>query len=518
MLVDRTPYNIPYVPKYSETVEFFVWFKTMFKEKNKSAEFHFQLIDFVNRPDLMKSVSAVRGGSKSTTIGIYWLIFLIWKGHKQGLDEFNFILHIMDTATKSVAHFDRLLWNIENSEVKDVLEVKRAKVSKDGSILKIYNSKLDRTFTIAGLATGQNIRSMNIENKRPEIIICDDVENRDNTNTTENRETVRRWFYEDVQPAGIFGVTQIIFIGTPLHEDSLLRRFEKSETVPAIKFPIAEKFTGKEKPEEIISCWKDRFKPEYIIQSYKTAVDNGMKTSWFQEYMLQVTGVEDSIYKIEEIRYFKERLIDKIIGSLNLYLSIDLAISEKETAHFTSITVIGISSSHNWFVIDNIFGRFSIDEVLEHSFKFIFQYNIENLAMEQVNFQKAYKYIFEQRMFEYGLLLNIITFNKGAQNTKLTVFKSFAPIVNKGHFAIAEPNSDTEYAMTPREKRLKAFKEELIKEMEGVTEQQILAEYDDVLDSVAQLTQIKLEGGYAEAKYESFSSDDEPIHNPYAVD
>jgi phage terminase large subunit-like protein len=65
------------------------------------------------------------------------------------------------------------------------------------------------------------------------------------------------------------------------------------------------------------------------------------------------------------------------------------------------------------------------------------------------------------------------------KNSKLTVLKSFQPIVELGRFWI--PNDI-----------MKNFTEELIDEMSMITNDKILAKHDDLIDCIAQLTLIDI--------------------------
>jgi len=517
MLTKRTPYNMPYKPYYKETIEFFIWRETMFPEENKPAEFHFQLIDFLEKPNKHKSVSATRGGSKSTTIGIYWLLRLAWRGTKKGFDKpISFVLYTMDTATKVKSHFERLEYNILDSSYKNYIDITKRVISKDGCILELTFKDTGRTFTIAGLAMGQNIRSLNIKNKRPEVIICDDIENRDNTQDEEQRKKVADWFYKDVEPAGIIGVTEYIFIGTPLHKQALLIKQQESKKWLACKFPLCEDIKNVKGPEEIISCWEDRFPPKIIWEMYQNAKADKQLTSFMQEYMLSLDVEEESIFELVLPKY-NPSLRTTIARRTRRYLSIDLAVSEKSTAHYTAIAVIGLNWQMKKFLLDGNYGRWGIDDILENLFNMAIRWNIDGLIMEQVAFQRAYKYIIEQKMAEKGLFFEILTFNKTRENKKIEVFKAFATEVNDGKFVVPDYSEYDFKHQTIVDIRTKEFLDELIEnEMPFVTETAIYAEYDDLLDAVAQTTQVELEGGSLDdSEIDEYESDTIEYKNPY---
>ena len=92
------PYNKPYHPKHKDTIEFFVWFNTYFKEENKSASLHYQMVDHINGKSNRKCLECTRGASKSTLVGVYYLLYCVFKGKKFNHGDINFVIYIMDSV------------------------------------------------------------------------------------------------------------------------------------------------------------------------------------------------------------------------------------------------------------------------------------------------------------------------------------------------------------------------------------------------------------------------------------
>jgi hypothetical protein len=93
-IVPHHPYNKPYHPKHKDTLEFFAWFNSFFNEENKVAPMHFQMIDHINGKANRKCLECTRGASKSTLVGVYYLLYCVFKGRKFNHGEINFIIYI----------------------------------------------------------------------------------------------------------------------------------------------------------------------------------------------------------------------------------------------------------------------------------------------------------------------------------------------------------------------------------------------------------------------------------------
>jgi predicted phage terminase large subunit-like protein len=165
------------------------------------------------------------------------------------------------------------------------------------------------------------------------------------------------------------------------------------------------------------------------------------------------------------------------LEKLTYYISIDLAVSERTTADYTAISVIGVNENNHWFLIDGTYGRFKPDDTIDKLFFYVAKYRPYSVVFEGVAFQMAMKTFIQNEMVKRGIFFSIDMVRRNTQ--KLSVLKAFQPIVELGRFWI--PNDI-----------MKNFTEELLNEMRMVTNDKILARHDDLIDSIAQLTLINI--------------------------
>jgi len=79
---------------------------------------------------------------------------------------------------------------------------------------------------LIGWGKRKRLRGARFINRRPDLIICDDLEDDENIDSPEQREKDRRWFFKAVMKIG-GKYTVYVVIGTLLHYDSLLARLLK---------------------------------------------------------------------------------------------------------------------------------------------------------------------------------------------------------------------------------------------------------------------------------------------------
>ena len=498
MIVERKRYDEPYIPKHKETLKFFIWFNSFFKEENKSAEAHFQLVDHLLSKDKHKVVMCHRGLGKSA-LTKYNILRWLYLGKKPNFGEFDYILIIQDSVSMVESTFETLLALIEQSELNKILEIRKKRLGDDPT-LYIWHKELKKMFYLKGRGSGQSLRGTNIANKRPNIVILDDIENDEKHSTKESRTKLKNWFNNVVRPSINPNKYEFIFIGTPIHEDCLLLDLVRSKTWKAIVLPVAEDFPP-EDWSKLVTSWSDRFTPDYVREIYEDLKDQGKETSFYQEYMLQVTPKDDLLFNMENINYYDINDMKDKLGSLTYYVSVDLAVSEKSYADYTAISVVGIDENNNWFLVDGFFGRIKPDETIDKIFTFVARWNPYAVVLEKVAFQLSMKTFIQNEMVKRGKFFNLQMVSR--TKAKLAVFKALQPIVEMGRLWLPKTH-------------MKEFVDELKHEMSLVTNDSILAKHDDLLDSLTQLTLIDMI--YAEPisyEYDNSLVDNEQFVNPY---
>jgi predicted phage terminase large subunit-like protein len=481
MIIPRTRYDKEFLPSL-ETRKFFIWFNLYFKEDNKSAEAHYQMIEHINGKSKYKGIECSRGLAKSTLIGIYQLIYWAFIGKKPGLGKIDYVLYIMDTVTQVAGAFEQIIMILEeNDKLGEILEVRKSRLGDDPTIY-IYNKSLKHIMYIKGRGSSQKIRGTRIGGKRPNIIILDDIENDENVESKEARDKLRGWFFNAVLPAKDPNRFEIIFIGTPLHQDALLVNLLESDSWKFIQLPVAEELNEKiiKTGEGLISAWDDRFTPEYIREEYEMYKNTNRLTSFWQEMMLLITPKENMLFDVSKIRRYSTTSSQETLKSLTYYISVDLAVSEKDSADYTVIAVIGNNENNDWFLVDGYFGRIKPHITIDKIFEFVAMYKPYEVVLEKVAFQASMKTFIEKEMMKRGKFFNLNMISRPThKNSKLSVIKSFQPIVELGKFWIPDDYIET-------------FTTELLDEMKMITNEKILARHDDLIDAVSQLTLVNL--------------------------
>lgn len=171
-----------------------------------------------------RAIEAPRGHAKSTTFTFKDALHASAYGYK------HYILILSDSSEQSEGFLGDIKTEYEdNAAIKEDFGDLKGKVWKTSVIL------LDTGVKIEAIGSGKKIRGRRHKQWRPDLIILDDIENDENVNTLEQRKKLANWFYKAVSKAGDT-YTDIVYIGTLLHYDSLLAKVSKNPEYKSVKY------------------------------------------------------------------------------------------------------------------------------------------------------------------------------------------------------------------------------------------------------------------------------------------
>lgn len=162
------------------------------------------------------AIAAPRGEAKSTLVTQLFTLWTIIRAIK------HYPVIIMDSIDQAYPMLEAIKAELEfNPRLKnDFPEVcGQGRVWRMGTIVTANNIKV----TVAG--SGKKLRGLRHGPYRPDLVILDDIENDEMVRNPEQRDKLHDWLTKTVMPLGeAGGKTDIIYIGTILHYDSVLSR------------------------------------------------------------------------------------------------------------------------------------------------------------------------------------------------------------------------------------------------------------------------------------------------------
>lgn len=314
--------------------------------KYQTAPFQREMFHLSERTDVKRlCVMAFRGSGKSTILTLSLPIWAIL-----GEQQVKFVLILCHTRTQA----KQMLMNIKrelesNVLLKNDLGPFEEESDEWGSYALVFKQLGAK---IMAASTETSIRGLRHNEHRPQLIICDDIEDLNSVKTHEGRQKTYQWLTGEVVPSGDRD-TRIVVCGNYLHDDSILMRMERD---------IAEKKISSEfrryplKTEDGVVLWHGKYPTEVEVEEERKKV--GSAASWNREYLLRYLADEFQIIHPDWIREYTTT--PHVDNKRQVLIAVDLAISESDTACFTSIICALVSGYEGLFevrILPNVVNR-----------------------------------------------------------------------------------------------------------------------------------------------------------------
>lgn len=349
--------------------------------KHKTAPFQREIFKLTEKKGLkMCVISAFRGSAKSTICSMSFPIWAMITGQA----------HYVVIASQTQKQARQILKHIRDEFESNALlkndfgpfETESDQWGAYALNFKFYDARMQ------AVSLGESIRGSRHKHYRPDLIILDDIEDLDSTRTKEARDKSWQWFTSEIVPLGMLD-TRIMVLGNFLHDLSLVGRIIAQMQLGARdgewrRFPLLEE---NDKP-----VWPGMFPDMDTVEELRRAV--GDEVAWKREYLLEIIPDDWQIIHQEWIRFYDALPEEK---PHTIFISADLAISEKESADCTAIVT---AYAYNYgqgievyFMEDPINRRMNHPDTLE-AIKDLYRQHKEicsnvQILIEDVGYQRA---------------------------------------------------------------------------------------------------------------------------------
>ena len=206
---------------------------------------------------------------------------------------------------------------------------------------------------IEAYGKGSSIRGLSHKERRPKIVICDDLQDRDEMKGEAVPEGDWKWFMSDLYFLGKY--SRIFLISNNLGEKCIIERIFaakddlgfKCRRVSAIKV-----VDGKEE-----SAWPAKYTLQEIYKQREQFRRQGLLGIWLEEKMCLATSEETKTFKKKDRKYYVPALAMQIRGACNVDATLDPAYSKQPGSCLRAIVVKGIDKHNHWFILDVRYGR-----------------------------------------------------------------------------------------------------------------------------------------------------------------
>ncbi len=383
-----------------------------FDAPRPSPKFHEEMWEMCCSDAAKVAIAAPRGHAKSTAITFsYTLAELMFR-------ESSFVVIISATegmAQEYLGHIKREL--VENADLIAHFDV--GKIEKDTATDFVCQFKNGDSFRVIAKGAEQKLRGMLWRGKRPDLVICDDMEEDEQVMNRERREKFRSWFFNAVLPM-LARNGKIRVVGTILHLDSLLERLLQNEAWKTARYQAHDSNF-----ENIL--WPEMFSAEYFREKRREYVSEGNLQGYSQEYLNWPIDEENALFRKADFLPMKPEDWNR---NFNYYAAADFAISEKEKADYSVIIVAATDEEGYLYIVDRVKGRLDSQEIIEEMIGIQKRYQPDAFWVESEKIDKAIGPFLIDRMFKENTFINLI--KKSPTKDKIQRAQSIAARMKMG--------------------------------------------------------------------------------------
>ena len=381
-------------------------------------------------PGTRRAVAAPRGHAKSTNLTFKGTMHSTLYGYK------HYPIIISDSSEQAEGFLDNIRVEFEeNTAILEDFGVLAGSVWRSNVLLTKTNIKIE------AIGSGKKIRGRKHRNWRPDLIILDDVENDENVRTPEQRKKLKDWFDKAVSKCGD-DYTDIIYIGTLLHYDSLLAKTLTNPAYRSIKYKAVIQFS---QADDLWQQWETIFtdlsnddresEALAFFQAHKEAMLEGTQVLWGEKlsyYDLMVMRVsegeasfnseeqnepinpDDCLFMEEWFDYYNEAEVNFGDPAFDFFGFIDPSLGKTKRSDFSAIVTLAKHRSSGYmYVVDADIERRHPDRIIadvlakERWLRASFGHGYRKLGAETNQFQWFLKEELAKASAKAGLYLPI---------------------------------------------------------------------------------------------------------------
>lgn len=398
-----------------------------------------------------RATAAPRGHAKSTNLTFKDSLHATLYRYK------HYILILSDSSDQAEGFLEDIRAELEDNYaiLQDFGDLKGDKVWRTGTLLTSSDVKLE------AVGSGKKVRGRKHRNWRPDLIVLDDIENDENVATPDQRRKLKGWFDKAVSKAGDT-YTDIVYIGTVLHYDSLLSNVLKNPRYKSVKYrAVISEAENRELWDEWEALYTNLFDELHqehareFYEEHEAEMLKGAEVLWEDKlsyYDLMEIKLSEGIasfnselqndpvdpdnatFNEEWLDYYQDGEVDFKDPDFVLVGANDPSLGKNKKSDTSSIITLAVSRKTGYmYVLDASVERRHPDVIIEDIFEMNRRYRRDygkgyrKFGVETVQFQYYFKEVMAQKSAEAGEYLPIEEIN--SSSNKVLRIESLQPMV-----------------------------------------------------------------------------------------
>lgn len=399
-----------------------------------SPPFHNECWELCCSDNRQVAIAAPRKHAKTTALTVgYGLATLLFRERK-------YMLIVSDTTSQAEQFLGEIRQHLTMNQ--DLIELFELKLNEKGEVQFIKDSQDDivvemadgHKFRIQAKGAEQKLRGLIWNGSRPDIILCDDMENDELVMNKDRRYKFQRWFYGALLPClSHKGIVRVF--GTILHMDSLLESFmPERQTRGNSKATIASQYL-KSTDLKVWSeyhalpwksvrykahnsdfseiLWPSAYNKQWFDERYEDFASQGITDVYSQEFLNTPIDEANTYFSRRD---FAKRSVQDRSKTLHYYITADLAISQEARADYSVFLVAGVDENKIIHVVNVIRERLDAREIVDLLLKLQEMYKPEAVGIEDMQVSKSIGPFLREEMIKNNNYISLHLLKHGGKD------------------------------------------------------------------------------------------------------
>lgn len=373
--------------------EFFIQFFMADELTVPVPDFHLDEFGRMVASQIPRYAAAIPRGHAKTTLAKLACVYLIL------FSRYSFFVYLSASHGIAAPACRDIIAHIESDNFRAIFGPVEYRIRREAEgYFEFRIPSIDKNVILRAQGAQQQVRGLNIGNRRPDCAFIDDFEDVETTSSPTSFQHLVRWLYGTFFKAlNQFGA-KIIQIGNMVAQDCLLRRHIES---PMWASTLYGALLENGKP-----LWPDLWPLDALIADFREYQDMGLTDVWFREMMNVPIAPDGGLIRADEITYRPPVVPSE---PRHTFVTLDPAISKKRWGHRMCAAVHAYVYNEQtgmgwWQIVEYIHGR-GINPVLlwPSLASLMIRWRARLCAIESIAFQDSLRYVFEDYARNQGL-------------------------------------------------------------------------------------------------------------------
>ena len=279
-----------------------------------------------------------------------------------------------------------------NSQWANTFKLRRGSVWNDEQ-LEIIHGVDEYPINVLALGITGQIRGINLDDFRPDLILVDDPDNEETTNTPDQREKTSDLVFgalgKSLTPPTESPSAKMVLAQTPFNEFDLITTCEKDPGWHTVEISCFKK-DGE-------SSWPARFPTQFLLDEKMAHVRLKKLSLWMREMECKIVAKETSSFDTAWLKYWDDAGLPP---GLRRVISIDPASSDSKEADDQVVGLVGFKGK-NVYLCDYTAETGEMPEAATAKFlQYLTSYAIHKAVVEKTGYQRVLAWYIEKAMRE----------------------------------------------------------------------------------------------------------------------